>query len=113
MVFQGDDNCAEEILTAAKEIYQKHGCTQEFLYDWQLLIDDVRAYQKESPHTVHLPKLSVTEAELIQEEMTRKGVLSISFPRLFFMTYIQPFNISIGFLHQVQFRKIQRGKILM
>ena len=64
MVFQGDDNCAEEILTAAKEIYQKHGCTQ-----------DVRAYQKESPHTVHLPKLSVTEAELIQEEMTRKGVL--------------------------------------
>lgn len=31
----------------------------------------------------------------------------------FFMTYIQPFNISIGFLHQVQFRKIQRGKILM
>ena len=52
MVFQGDDNCAEEILTAAKEIYQKHGCTQEFLYDWQLLIDDVRAYQKESPHTV-------------------------------------------------------------
>jgi len=72
VVFQGDDNCAEEILTAAKEIYQKHGCTQEFLYDWQLLIDDVRAYQKESPHTVHLPKLSVTEAELIQKEITKK-----------------------------------------
>ena len=75
VVFQGDDSCVEEILIAAKEIYQKYDCSQEFLYDWQLLIDDVKAYRKESPHTVHLPKLSVTEAELIQEEMTRKGVL--------------------------------------
>ena len=75
VVFQGDDSCVEEILRAAKEIYQKYDCSQEFLYDWQLLIDDVKAYRKESPHTVHLPKLSVTETELIQEEMTRKGVL--------------------------------------
>ena len=75
VVFQGNDSCAGEILEAAKEIYQKHGCSEEFLYDWQLLIEEVKAYQKESPHTVHLPKLSVTEAELIQEEMTRKGVL--------------------------------------
>lgn len=75
VVFQGDDSCMEEILTAAKEIYQKHGCSQEFLYDWQLLIEEVKAYQKESPHTVNLPKLSLTETELIQEEMTRKGEL--------------------------------------
>ena len=60
VVFQGDDSCVEEILTAAKEIYQKHGCSKEFLYDWQLLIEEVKAYQKESPHTVHLPKLSLT-----------------------------------------------------
>lgn len=75
VVFQGNDSCVEEILIAAKEIYQKHGCSKEFLYDWQLLIEEVKAYQKESPHTVHLPKLSLTETELIQEEMTRKGEL--------------------------------------
>ena len=75
VVFQGDDSCVEEILIAAKEIYQKHGCSKEFLYDWQLLIEEVKAYQKESPHTVHLPKLTVTETELMQEEMTRKGVI--------------------------------------
>lgn len=33
VVFQGNDSCAGEILEAAKKIYQKHGCSQEFLYD--------------------------------------------------------------------------------
>ena len=36
VVFQGNDSCAGEILEAAKEIYQKHGCSEEFLYDWQI-----------------------------------------------------------------------------
>ena len=39
VVFQGDDFCAPEILEAAKEIYRKHGCSEEFLFDWQLLRD--------------------------------------------------------------------------
>lgn len=34
VVFQGDDFCAPEILEAAKEIYRKHGCSEEFLFDW-------------------------------------------------------------------------------
>ena len=58
VVFQGDDSCAPEILEAAKEIYRRHGC--------------VRAYQKESPQTVKLPKLSPVEAELVREEMKRQ-----------------------------------------
>lgn len=33
VVFQGNDSCVEEILEAAKNIYQKHGCSEEFLYD--------------------------------------------------------------------------------
>lgn len=74
VVFQGNDSCVEEILEAAKNIYQKHGCSEEFLYDWQLLINEVRAYQKESPHEVHLPKLTTTETELIREEMQQKGI---------------------------------------
>lgn len=70
--FQGDDFCAPEILEAAKEIYRKHGCSEEFLFDWQLLINEVKAYQLESPATVKLPKLSPTETELVREEMTKR-----------------------------------------
>ena len=72
VVFQGDDFCAPEILEAAKEIYRKHGCSEEFLFDWQLLINEVKAYQLESPATVKLPKLSPTETELVREEMTKR-----------------------------------------
>ena len=75
VVFQGNDSCAPEILEAAKEIYRKHGCPAEFLYDWQLLINEVKAYQAESPGTVNLPKLPSTETELVREEMLRKGLL--------------------------------------
>lgn len=75
VVFQGDDSCAPEILEAAKEIYRKHGCSAEFLYDWQLLVDEVKAYQAESPRTVKLPRLSPTEMELVREEMLRKGLV--------------------------------------
>lgn len=73
VVFQGDDRCAPEILEAAKEIYRKNGCSEEFLYDWQLLIDEVKAYQSESPDIIKLPKLSQTEIELAREDMQRKG----------------------------------------
>ncbi len=59
-------------LEAAKEIYRKHGCSEEFLFDWQLLINEVKAYQLESPATVKLPKLSPTETELVREEMTKR-----------------------------------------
>ena len=40
--------------------------------DWQLLINEVKAYQLESPATVKLPKLSPTETELVREEMTKR-----------------------------------------
>ena len=75
VVFQGDDSCAPEILEAAKEIYRRHGCSEEFLYDWQLLIDEVKAYQQESPQTVKLPKLSPTEAELVWKDMRKRRAL--------------------------------------
>lgn len=74
VVFQGDDSCAPEILEAAKEIYRRNGCTEEFLYDWQLLIDEVKAYQAECSDRVKLPKLSPTEMEIIKDEMHWKGV---------------------------------------
>lgn len=64
VVFQGNDSCAGEILEAAKKIYQKHGCSQEFLYDWQMLINEVKAYQQESPEQVQLPQLTHTGSSL-------------------------------------------------
>lgn len=63
VVFQGDDFCAPEILGAAKEIYRKHGRSEEFLFDWLLLVNGLKAYQPESPARVKLPKLSPTETE--------------------------------------------------
>lgn len=72
IVFQGDDECAVEILEASIEIYRKHGCSMEFLYDLQLLIDDFKAYRKECPDRIKLPNVSPTEAELIREEMKQK-----------------------------------------
>ena len=72
VVFQGDDSCAPEILEAAKEIYRRHGCSEEFLYDWQLLIDEVKAYQAENSARVKLPRLQPSEAETVRDEMARR-----------------------------------------
>lgn len=74
VVFQGDDSCAPEILEAAMDIYRKHGCSEEFLYDWQLLINEVKAYQAENTERVKLPKLSDTEKELVREDMIKKEI---------------------------------------
>ena len=75
VVFQGDDSCAPEILEAAMDLYRKHGCSEEFLYDWQLLITEVKAYQAECPARVKLPKLSATEKELVREDMAKNGTV--------------------------------------
>lgn len=50
IVFQGDDSCTVEVLEAAIEIYRRHGASREFLYDFQNVIDDVKAYQIQNPH---------------------------------------------------------------
>lgn len=39
-----------------------------------MLINEVKAYQQESPEQVQLPKLTHTETELIREEMQQKGM---------------------------------------
>ena len=44
------------------------GCSEEFLFDWQLLINEVKAYQLESPATVKLPKLSPTETDVYKRQ---------------------------------------------
>lgn len=74
IVFQGDDSCAVEVLEAAVNIYKKHGATKEFLYDFELLIDDFKLYQKENPFNVTLADLSADETELVREDMQKKGL---------------------------------------
>ena len=70
-VLQGDDSCMVEILEAAIGIYLRKGCTIEFLYDFQLLINEVKAYQAENPYAIKLPKLLPSEEESIREAMNK------------------------------------------
>lgn len=72
VVFQGDDKCVPEILEAALSIYKQKGCSAEFLYDFQLLINEVKAYQKEFPNRIKIPGLSTSETELIRADMDNK-----------------------------------------
>lgn len=72
VVFQGTDSCAVEILKAAKEIYRKNGCSKEFLFDWQLLINEVIAFQGEHPEMVKLAKIDAAQTEMIREIIDRK-----------------------------------------
>lgn len=75
IVFQGDDKCLPEILNAAIEIYRQNGCSEEFLYDSGLLLNDVKVYQAESPETVKLPRLSPVEKVLVKEEIIKRSKL--------------------------------------
>lgn len=75
IVFQGDDKCLPEIMEAAISIYKRNGCSVEFLYDLKLLLNDVVAYQANSPTTVKLPKLSPVEKELIREVIEKENSL--------------------------------------
>lgn len=75
IVFQGDDKCLPEILNAAIEIYRQNGCSEEFLYDLGLLLNDVKVYQAESLETVKLPRLSPVEKELVKEEIIKRSKL--------------------------------------
>lgn len=63
IVFQGDDSCTVEVLEAAIEIYRRHGASREFLYDFQNVIDDVKAYQIQNPHRLKLADMTEVEKE--------------------------------------------------
>ncbi|MDR0603573.1 MAG: hypothetical protein LBG80_04630 [Bacteroidales bacterium] len=69
IVFQGTDSCSAEILESALSIYKKNGCSDEFLYDLKLLVDDFKAYQMENSHEVKLPKLTESEKVMLKADM--------------------------------------------
>lgn len=74
-VFQGDDTCTVEVLEAAIEIYRRHSASREFLYDFQNVIEDVKAYQIQNPHRLKLADMTEVEKELLRKEMLEKGLL--------------------------------------
>ena len=76
IVFQGTDSCSLEILKAAEEIYRKHGCSEEFLCDFQLLWKDFKAYQLENSSNIKVPELNAQEKELIRADMNNPKVVS-------------------------------------
>lgn len=72
IVFQGDDSCAVEVLEAAVDIYKKHGATKEFLYDFELLIDDFKLYQKKIHLMLRWPICPQTRQNLFAKICKRK-----------------------------------------
>lgn len=72
-VFQGDDKCLPEIMEAAMNIYKRNGCRVEFLYDLKLLLNDMIAYQADSPTLSNCP--NYLRKELIREEIEKKNSL--------------------------------------
>ena len=72
-VFQGDDTCTVEVLQAAIEIYRRHGASREFLYDFQNVIEDVKAYQRQN--RLKLADMTEVEKEFLRKEMLEKGLL--------------------------------------
>ncbi len=54
-VLCGSDACAIESLKEYYRIARDKGCSQEFLDDLQLLINDFELFQNEEPEKVKLP----------------------------------------------------------
>lgn len=67
VVFQGTDSCAVEILKAALEIYRKKGCSEEFIFDLELLIKEIIAFQSENPEQVKLAKIDAAQIAIIKD----------------------------------------------
>ena len=78
-VFQGDDTCTVEVLQAAIEIYRRHGASREFLYDFQNVIEDVKAYQRQNPHRLKLADMTDVEKELHLKDMLEYGLLGLAY----------------------------------
>ncbi len=54
-VISGTDICAVEAMEGYLEVARKKGCSQEFLEDMQLVIDEMRQFQKEEPEHIKVP----------------------------------------------------------
>lgn len=69
IVFQRDDKCTPKSWKS-HYVFTKNGCSAEFAYDFQLLINEMKAYQKENTNTVKIPGLSATT--IIQSHLREK-----------------------------------------
>jgi hypothetical protein len=54
-VISGTDICAVETMEAYYEIAKKKGCTDSFLEDMKLVIDEMKQFQKEEAELIRLP----------------------------------------------------------
>lgn len=58
IIFQGRDHCAPEILKSAAAIYQQNGCSVEFLYDFENLVNNFKSYHTEQKENLIIPDLN-------------------------------------------------------
>ncbi|MBR8537879.1 hypothetical protein KDU71_20070 [Carboxylicivirga sediminis] len=54
-VIAGTDICAIETMEAYLEIAKTKGCSQAFLDDMQLVIDEMKHFQQEEPEHIKIP----------------------------------------------------------
>ncbi|MCG8581097.1 MAG: hypothetical protein MI866_14350 [Bacteroidales bacterium] len=54
-VIAGTDVCAVETMEAYLEIARQKGCSKAFLDDMQLVIDEMKHFQKDEPEHIKIP----------------------------------------------------------
>lgn len=69
IVFQGTDGCAVDILKSAEDIYQKSGCSQNFISGFQSSIKMFEEYGEKNISAIKIPKLSESEKDFVKEDM--------------------------------------------
>lgn len=69
IVFQGTDSHALDILLNAKNIYEKNGCTYDFLSGYESFINTFDEYKNSHISVIKTPGLSESEKVFVREDM--------------------------------------------
>ncbi len=54
-VIAGTDNCAVEALEAYLNIAKEKGCSEEFLTDMQLVVDEMKMFHEQEKELIKMP----------------------------------------------------------
>ncbi len=54
-VIAGTDTCAVEVVKAYLKIAKKKGCSEEFLKDMELVIEEMEIFHEQEPELIRLP----------------------------------------------------------
>ena len=83
-VICGTDKNAIETMEQYYQIAQKSGCTEDFLEDMRLVINDFKAFREQEPEKVKLPDMSpkIEESLYISKEKEQSGKKQVTFQQM-------------------------------